>query len=59
MFGNLSVIEKGLLSFDRDRMLHEASTKIKEEEIGDRLNDCEYEIKKMENHAHDIGSEYR
>lgn len=37
-------------------MLHQASTKIKEEQINEHLDDFQYDIKRMEDNFHEKGS---
>ena len=39
MFESVNAMEKGLLSFDREKMFEEAANKMKEEAINQRLND--------------------
>lgn len=52
MFSDLNAMEKSLLNFDREKMLHRASSKIMEEMIQERLDDFEYDLKKLDDNSH-------
>ena len=52
MFNDLNSMEKSLLTFDRERMLHRANSKMLEEQIKERLDDFEYDLKKLDDNNH-------
>lgn len=59
MIDDLNLLEKQMLSFDREAMFERAGAKINEERVGQKIDDCQYELKRMNNSSHERMSEYR
>ena len=59
LFQELNDIELSLMSMDRDSMLHQAGSKICQEQIQGRLDDCRVELRRMSDSVHEKLSYYR